>query len=81
MTVRIPRPLRKPEVSSPYLRHAAAGIQFTLFVLAGTIGGSYLDSKLNGSGIVTFLGLAFGLVCGTYHLLKDFLFPGRGPRR
>jgi F0F1-type ATP synthase assembly protein I len=61
-------------VSRRYLRHAAAGIQFGLFVLVGVLIGSYLDRRAAGSGLITFIGLIFGLICGTYFLIKDFLF-------
>jgi hypothetical protein len=70
--------LRVGTVSPNYLRHAAAGIQFGLFVLVGTLIGSYLDRRTNGTGVITFVGLFFGLVSGTYFLIKDFLFKGPG---
>lgn len=67
-------------VSPNYLRHAAAGIQFGLFVLVGTLIGSYLDRRTSGTGVITFIGLLFGLVSGTYFLIKDFLFKGPGKK-
>lgn len=63
-------------MSRKYLKHASAGIQFGLFVLVGTLVGSYLDKE--DAGIVTLIGLVSGLICGTYFLLKDFIFQGRG---
>jgi len=66
------------------LRHAAAGIQFGLFVLFGVLVGtlieSYLDRSTSGPGVITFIGLLFGLVAGTYSLIKDFLFKGPGKK-
>lgn len=60
-----------------YLRHATAGIQFALFVLAGSVGGSYLDAKVGGSGFLLLAGIFFGLVCGAYFLFKEFLYRDR----
>jgi F0F1-type ATP synthase assembly protein I len=66
--------------SRKYLRHAAAGIQFGLFVLVGVLIGSYLDKRAGQKGWLTLAGLMSGLVCGTYFLIKDFLFRNPGPK-
>ncbi|MBN2492392.1 MAG: AtpZ/AtpI family protein [Planctomycetes bacterium] len=68
-------------MSRRYLHHASAGIQFALFVLVGALLGSYLDKQAGSTGWITFLGLFFGLISGTYFLIKDFLFKGPDERK
>ena len=75
---------RRKRDRRPYMKHYAAGLQFVVFVLVGTLGGSYLDRKYfdsSGTGIVTILGITLGMVGGCYFLFKDFLLQGRRGRK
>lgn len=45
-------------------KYGAIGLEFTLSVLLGMLGGYWLDSKLKTRGVLTVVGVVLGLVAG-----------------
>lgn len=45
-------------------KYGAIGLEFTLSVLLGFLGGFWLDSKLKTHGVLTIVGAVIGLVAG-----------------
>lgn len=44
--------------------YSTVGLEFALSILFGLFGGRWLDAKLGAHGVVTFIGLGFGIAAG-----------------
>ncbi|HEX3776871.1 MAG TPA: AtpZ/AtpI family protein [Polyangiaceae bacterium] len=55
-------------------RYGTVGLEFALSILVGLFAGQWLDKKLGTHGILTLVGLAYGLAAGgraVYRALKS----------
>jgi len=57
--------------------YSTVGIDFALSILVGLFGGRWLDRKLGTGGILTVVGLCFGIAAGVRTLLRALRLANR----